>query len=331
MSTTNKYLWQKEVIDYTDSQTPDKVTVSLISVYGDQGPQGPQGEKGDRGEPGRSGSYEAGNYIDITGEVISAIPMYNAGDNVTITADETSAGIPDTYRELTYIQGDGTQYILTGVQYDSNSSYELSTTLRASSSQTTPSGSGWSNGAAVRFESSNNNLFYSNGSSSVTPIAAATKTDVTISFDPTQSTTSNYNYIPEGVAVYSDSRSNSGLLATTNYPLLAYTDSSGISGIMSGSIYRFTAKKDGVVIGDYVPVQRISDNEVGLYDIINNVFYINSGSGDFIPGDLVAPTYTISATDTTYTAGKGISISNQNVISIKEVLLLDCGTSVINM
>lgn len=100
---------------------------------------------------------------------------------------------------------------------------------------------------------------------------------------------------------------------------------------MSGSIYRFTAKKDGVVIGDYVPVQRISDNEVGLYDIINNVFYINSGSGDFIPGDFVAPTYTISATDTTYAAGNGIAISNQNVISIKEVLLLDCGTSVINM
>ena len=100
---------------------------------------------------------------------------------------------------------------------------------------------------------------------------------------------------------------------------------------MSGSIYRFTAKKDGVLIGDYVPVQRISDNEVGLYDIINNVFYINSGTGKFTAGELVAPTYTISSTDTTYSAGKGITISNQNVISIKEVLLLDCGTSVLNM
>lgn len=46
LSATNKYLWQKEVIDYTDISMADKVTVLLLAVYGDQGIQGPQGPQG---------------------------------------------------------------------------------------------------------------------------------------------------------------------------------------------------------------------------------------------------------------------------------------------
>ncbi len=37
MSPNNKYLWQKEVIHFTDSGAADKVTVALIGVYGDDG------------------------------------------------------------------------------------------------------------------------------------------------------------------------------------------------------------------------------------------------------------------------------------------------------
>lgn len=37
MSANNKYLWQKEVIHFTDSGAADKVTVALIGVYGDDG------------------------------------------------------------------------------------------------------------------------------------------------------------------------------------------------------------------------------------------------------------------------------------------------------
>lgn len=74
LDATNKYLWQKEVITYTNSQS--QTTVLLLAVYGNtgakgdkgatgdtgpqgvQGPQGnrgPQGEKGDRGPTGPTG------------------------------------------------------------------------------------------------------------------------------------------------------------------------------------------------------------------------------------------------------------------------------------
>lgn len=74
LDATNKYLWQKEVITYTNNQS--QTTVLLLAVYGntgakgdkgatgDRGPQGvqgpqgntgPQGEKGDKGDRGPTG------------------------------------------------------------------------------------------------------------------------------------------------------------------------------------------------------------------------------------------------------------------------------------
>jgi hypothetical protein len=35
---------------------------------------------------------------------------------------------------------------------------------------------------------------------------------------------------------------------------------------------------------DFIPARRKSDNVLGLYDIITNTFYINSGTGTFVAG-----------------------------------------------
>ena len=62
LDAANKYLWQKEVITYTNNQ--QQTTVLLLAVYGDrgatgakgpQGVQGPQGVKGDTGPKGPQG------------------------------------------------------------------------------------------------------------------------------------------------------------------------------------------------------------------------------------------------------------------------------------
>lgn len=41
---------------------------------------------------------------------------------------------------------------------------------------------------------------------------------------------------------------------------------------------------DGIVVRNFIPCRRISDNEPGLYDTITDVFYINNGSGSFTCG-----------------------------------------------
>ena len=38
-------------------------------------------------------------------------------------------------------------------------------------------------------------------------------------------------------------------------------------------------------IRNFVPCYRKSDNKAGLYDLVNNEFYTNQGTGDFITGN----------------------------------------------
>lgn len=53
LDATNKYLWQKEVIDYTNNT--NQTTVLLLAVYGNTGAQGPKGDKGATGPQGPTG------------------------------------------------------------------------------------------------------------------------------------------------------------------------------------------------------------------------------------------------------------------------------------
>ncbi len=42
--------------------------------------------------------------------------------------------------------------------------------------------------------------------------------------------------------------------------------------------------KDGVLVRDFVPAQRVSDEAIGLLDVVDGVFYTNKGQGVFVAG-----------------------------------------------
>ena len=46
---------------------------------------------------------------------------------------------------------------------------------------------------------------------------------------------------------------------------------------------------DDVLVRDFIPVERISDGELGLYDLENDVFYPNIGTDTFISGGAYVP------------------------------------------
>ena len=58
------------------------------------------------------------------------------------------------------------------------------------------------------------------------------------------------------------------------------------SGCFKGKIYHMKAIQwnNQTVIRDMYPCIRKSDNKPGMYDIITNQFFINSGTGEFITG-----------------------------------------------
>ena len=61
----------------------------------------------------------------------------------------------------------------------------------------------------------------------------------------------------------------------------------------------------GTLVRDLIPCYRVSDNVTGMYDLVNDVFYANSGSGSFVCGSAVSAV--------TYSAGKPLD-SGPNTI-----------------
>jgi len=44
---------------------------------------------------------------------------------------------------------------------------------------------------------------------------------------------------------------------------------------------------NGVLLRDFVPCERVSDHVLGMYDKVNDVFYTNLGTGEFISGGYI--------------------------------------------
>ena len=75
---------------------------------------------------------------------------------------------------------------------------------------------------------------------------------------------------------------------TTSMVLFALTNEEDDPIPMSAynmKVYRLKLYENNVLVRDYVPCYRTSDNEVGLYEVVNNVFYPNNGTGTFNKGN----------------------------------------------
>lgn len=60
VTATNKYLWNYEVIKYTDGSVASTTTPCVIGAYGDKGATGPKGDKGTTGATGATGATGKG-------------------------------------------------------------------------------------------------------------------------------------------------------------------------------------------------------------------------------------------------------------------------------
>ena len=49
----------------------------------------------------------------------------------------------------------------------------------------------------------------------------------------------------------------------------------------SVKLYTFTIYNYSAKIMDLIPVKRIADDEIGLYDIVSKTFFTNAGTGSF--------------------------------------------------
>lgn len=75
-----------------------------------------------------------------------------------------------------------------------------------------------------------------------------------------------------------------------DYPLFIFANNSSGTAAQYSSlkVYWFQIYDNGILVRDFVPCYRKSDNVAGLYDKVNGVFYTNAGTGTFTLGPDVA-------------------------------------------
>ena len=77
-----------------------------------------------------------------------------------------------------------------------------------------------------------------------------------------------------------------GALTVTNPMLIfaVYRGSNILTGYGRFIFYYMQIYDNGTLVRDFVPCYRKSDNVIGLYDLVNDTFYTNAGSGTFTKG-----------------------------------------------
>lgn len=203
-----------------------------------------------------------------------------------IYGNTVQSKLPSGYTQVDYIESSGTQYIDTGVNADNNLRVviDFAYTNKNLSNQ---------NIGAIKLESGNNARYHIllGGTSTVTKIRVFVNDsgNNTINDDTERHL---YDINPSIGQVLVDNVSYtipSGIRDTgLNFWLFGRNST---STIYLSKVKQWACKMyySNVLVRDFIPCYRNTDNEVGLYDLVNNVFYTNEGTGAFTYGS-IAPT-----------------------------------------
>ena len=218
---------------------------------------------------------EAGLYDKVNG-----LFYKNSGSGVFILGKDILE-LPSAYQRVEYIESTGTQYIDTGIKPNNNTRVDMTTkayntsnvrffgTVHGTQSKpTTPYYSvGFANAGKWVNQYGNDN--------NVTTINANVLEHNIIKY--------NYKLIIDGIEI--DNANTQTFYSDYNLYLFCanFSNSAGLITrlyIKSCRIWEY----DSVLARNLIPCYRKSDGEIGMYDVVNNVFYTNQGTGTFTKG-----------------------------------------------
>lgn len=203
-----------------------------------------------------------------------------------------TCGVPiiydSRYQQVEYIESSGSgdigdQYIDTGYTANKNTSV----IYKFAYSQITTYGRHILSGPKYFFpllrSLSNKNLFAS--------VEGAGNVQVSFSYSLNQAyefeafitaNTIKIDGVSKGTITMSSASTDTGVLY-----LFGRNDSGSPSAKAKGKLYYCKIYESGTKVREFIPVYRIADNEIGLLDIVNDVFYTNQGSGVFTMGSAI--------------------------------------------
>ena len=224
--------------------------------------------------------------------------------------------LPDGYNQVEYCQSSGEQYIDTGFVPTKNTKVvmQFQLTEPGTSNECIFGVAGqfsfrwYGSGSRFRSNGSNNSNFSTD--ISATDRHTVEKTATVCTIDDTYSVT------------------NTAGTVSRSFYLCAQNNTNGPSNYAKVNIYSCQIYENDTLVRDFVPC--ISGNdEVGMYDILNNQFYGNAGSGAFTGGDTVSnvryqnggeyvlPTRTVTVTGTGASSYCYLTINGNKVYSAR--------------
>lgn len=196
-----------------------------------------------------------------------------------------SSILPSEYQEISYLQSDGTQYIMTDYypngytqilahSYNIDDGYlygerDGNNLISFSLYKILSGGAG-----SIRFGSQSILCTSTTYTKTIHGYNASDNTasfSIIDAFGGTLIKSGNYN-LEEFIAARP--------LVILNCSINGTVDSNAAGGL-AGNLYRLTIKEKDIPVRDFVPCYRKKDEKPGLFDIVNKRFYINAGEGEF--------------------------------------------------
>ena len=214
------------------------------------------------------------------------------------TENKEIVSLPSGYKQLKYIESTGTQYINTGITGNQNTRaiIDFDFTLNNSTTTFTLFGSRESASSNANIGiiwgvyQGNYGLNIDFGNYSTMRAFYQTSSENT-KYKADISKNGRYLYDANNNLLASNTTSNTSTFTTLDNILLfkEYGEPSGARGY-TGKIYSCKIYNNDTLVRNFIPCKN-SSNVVGMYDIVNNVFYGNEGTGTFTAGPNIYADY----------------------------------------
>ena len=186
--------------------------------------------------------------------------------------------LPDAYQEVEYIQSNGTQYFETDYYANGDSCYDFKFSNASTSGVIFGAyNSAWTTGNGFYHNNTSNlNEYFHYYSNTATSLYGSSANEYTLSV--TKGT-----LFSNGIVV-SSQNDKTFTLSYPTYILAGNWAGSRAEQPISCKLYYFKISEDTIPIHEYIPCYRKSDGVIGMYDLIDEEFITNAGSGTFTKG-----------------------------------------------
>lgn len=230
---------------------------------------------------------------DLTNGLATKQDTLIAGTDLEIIPAQAPI-LPEGFTQIEYIEGTGTQYIDTGFYGTQNSGVYIKYALTDLTSNGSARVFGTRNGTlgtgAFAFISSKdgtslpNDNFYiaSNGSASQSTNIDANWHEVSCNIENDKKVYFDGNLIFTG--------SNTAYTSTAQASIFRTYNRTAYGAVATAKIGIVQIYENAVMVHNFIPCRRDSDDELGMYDLVSDTFFTNSGTGTFIAGpDVIFP------------------------------------------